>query len=319
MNRQPHRYLTALVLLSVSCGSPDKDAVHGDQPIAKPSMLLVEKVISGVVLGNPLKQPYGLAVGQGGRLYVTDAGNDRLVQFSGDFTPVRDYGGYGGEAGLLDRPGFLTIDNDLNLMVSDEGNRRVSRYDSRLNFVNELLFKDEQDPLKFGYPSGIAFTDYGEVWVADRDKDQIAVFSNVGNFDRLVGDYGYAGGSLSSPEKICRERSGNFIVCDAGNRRLMVYDAYGNFNRQIAVDRWEYPSAALVHADLVWVLDKATAELFCLDRRGEVVLRTGPGLPGNDIALKRPSDLAIMPSGELIIADTGNNRLLVCRIIYQNE
>lgn len=319
MNRRTHKYLIILVLLALSCGSPDKDALRDEKPVAIPGMLLVEKVISGEVLGKSVKQPYGLAVGLRGQLYVADAGNDRLIQFSSDLTAVRDYGGYGGEAGLLDRPSFLTFDNDLNLMVSDEGNRRISRYNSQLNFVDEILFEDKQDPLKFGYPSGIAFTDYGEVWVADRDKNQIAVFTNVGGFDRIVGDYGYAGGALSSPEKICRDRSGNFMVCDAGNSRLVKYDAYGNYLSQISEDGWEYPSAALVNADLVWVLDKATAEISCLDRRGEVVFRAGPGLPGNDIALKRPTDLTIMPSGQLIIADSGNNRILVCRIIYQDE
>ncbi|UCD63681.1 MAG: NHL repeat-containing protein [Candidatus Zixiibacteriota bacterium] len=290
-----------------------------DRTVKAPVMLLVEKEISGVVLNNRLRQPRGLAVTRTDKVFLTDAGNDRLVQFSGDLTPVRDFGGFGGQAGLLDRPTFITVDNDLNLMVSDENNRRVSRYNAGLNFVDDISFYDDEDPLKFGYPSGIAVTGYGEVWVADRDRNRIAVFSNVGRFDRFLGDYGYAGGQLSTPEKICRDRSGEFVVCDAGNSRLVIYDGYGNFVGELTYDGWEYPVAAAIGRDFIWVVDRAAGEISCLDPRDNLVLRSGPGLPGTDIALKQPSDIAVLSPEKLLIADTGNNRLLVCRIVYDEK
>ncbi len=235
--------LIVLLLLQAACTKPGKDLLQqvpsGPQPVA----LLVEKQISGKILNSNLRRPLGLAKDARGNVYLADSGNDRLVRFKADLTPDREIGGYGGQTGLLNRPSFLALDNSLNLMVSDEGNRRVSRYNSQLSFVDALSFYDEDDPLKFGYPSGIAFTDYGEVWVADRDNNQIAIFNNVGKFDRFLGDYGYSGGQLASPEKIARDERGNFIVCDAGNARVVTYDSYGNFAREIEARQRQLPDS----------------------------------------------------------------------------
>ena len=51
-------------------------------------------------------------------------------------------------------------------------------------------------------------------------------------FDRFVGEFGYAGGGLSSPSKIVIDRHGG-IWHDVGNRRIAVYDEYGNYNRAL--------------------------------------------------------------------------------------
>ncbi len=307
------------VFLATGCGPSKKVAHESSGPVRKPLALLVEKEISGTVLGHRLNAPFGLATDFSGDVFVADGGNNRLIRFKPDLIADREIGGYGGEGGLFDRPSFLAFDNGLNLMVSDEGNRRVARYNAQLNYVDELEFYDIDDPLKFGYPSGIAFTQYGEVWVADREKNQIAVYNNVGQFDRILGDYGYAGGQLSSPEKIARDRDGNFVVCDAGNGRLVIYDDYGNHVDDIRVAEFDYPVAVAIDNGCFWVLDGSSGVVFWLDHRGTVLLRAGPTLPGTTVGLKRPSDILALPDNRLLISDTDNDRLLLCRIIYEDE
>ncbi|UCG60630.1 MAG: NHL repeat-containing protein [Candidatus Zixiibacteriota bacterium] len=309
----------ALALVVLSCGRPDGSLTEITRPDRQPQLLLVDTVISGEILRNPLSKPHGLAADLKGNIYVVDAGNNRLVRFGTDLTPLRDYGGFGKEAGLLDRPSYLAFDNGLNLMVSDEGNRRVSRYNSQLNFVDELSFYDSEDPLKFGYPSGIAFTDYGEVWVADRDNNRVAIFSNVGKFDRFLGDVSYAGERLNTPEKIIRLESGEFVICDAGNQRLIIYDRYGNYSYKIDLSDFEFPKAVASHKGFLWVLDGVTGVVACLDLRGELLYQVGPTITGNEIAMKNPSDLIMLPPNRLLISDSGNNRILVCRIVYEEK
>jgi len=311
----------AILLLNLfSCGQPNKEVIS--QPsfaLPYPIVLVVDDVISGRVLNDLLSNPAGLAVDFEGRIYVVDAGNSRIVRLTSDLIPDREIGGHGVDAGLLDRPSFLTFDNGLNFMVSDEGNRRVSRYNSQLNFVDYLSFYDDEDPQKFGYPSGLAFSDYGEVWIADRDQNRIAVFSNVGKFDRFIGDFGYAGGQLADPEKIVRNADGDFIVCDAGSSRLVNYDRYGNFSKEIELEDLVYPSALELDDDKLWVLDGVGNQVVCIDEEGNWLAEAGPTIPGNNTSMKEPSDLLLLPSGRLLITDSGNNRILVCRIVYENK
>jgi len=308
-----------IVFLLSSCGQPPKPPLKVTDLSKAPVALLIQKEISGVILGKPLRHPFGLAVDARGVVYVSDAGNNRVIMFDSDLTPKQDIGGYGAQEGLFDRPSFLAVDHSLSLLVSDEGNRRICRYNSHLQFVEALAFYDDEDPLKFGYPSGVALTEYGEVWVADREKNRLVVYDNVGMFDRFIGDFGCSGGQLSSPEKIVKDDKSNFIVCDAGNGRLVVYDEYGNFLREVVDSTFEYPLAAVsVHKHL-WVLDGDAGKINYLDEGGSKLFETGPGIPGSNRPLKEPSDIALLSDGRLIIADSGNNRLLVCRVVYENR
>ena len=172
---------------------------------------------------------------------------------------------------------------------------------------------DEEDPLKYGEASSVATTDFGELWVVDWEQGKIAVFDNSGRFESFVGDFGYTGGQLNRPEKILSDNDG-FLVCDAGNSRLVQYDGYGNFSRQITNDLFQYPlAAARAGEDGWWVLDGETGQLFFLDSGWKSAFVTGPMLAGSNQPMKKPSDLVILSDGRLLISDSGNNRLLVCR------
>jgi DNA-binding beta-propeller fold protein YncE len=173
--------------------------------------------------------------------------------------------------------------------------------------------------LKFGYPAGVALTGYGEVWIADRDKNRVAVFDNFGSFDHFVGDFGYPGGQLLNPEKIIVDDRDNFIVCDAGNRRLVVYDQYGNFLREVLYESLVYPQAAVSNDALLWVLDKSSGVVHCFSAAGRHLFNAGPSLVGSSRELQEPTDLAVLRGNRLLLSDSGNNRLLVCRIIYDKS
>ncbi|MBU8934682.1 MAG: NHL repeat-containing protein [candidate division Zixibacteria bacterium] len=305
--------IVALGLLS--CGGAKRDQVIDEQAAVVPVALVVEQEIAGVVLGARLSRPFGLAIDGRGSLYCVDAGNHRIIQFHSDLTPVREIGGHGSAAGLLDGPTFAVIDNELNLLVTDEGNRRLARFDNRLTYAGDIAFYDSEDLLKFGYPSGAALTEFGELWIADRDQNRIAVFNHVGQFDRFVGDFGYSGDQVHSPEKIVVGRQGGFLVCDAGNSRLVVYDDYGNFVRSISSPELDYPIAVTIDGHGLWVVDGVVGRLFLFSHQGERKLMVGPQMSGTSIDLREPSDVAILPDGRIVVSDTGNDRLLVCRII----
>ena len=269
--------------------------------------------------GSDLASPRGLAVDRSGNWYLLDAGNSRLVRFATDLAPSKETGGFGSAPGFLDDPDFVTIDNDLNLLVSDVGNRRIARYNTRLEYADALGFYDDDDPLAFGEPTGVGVTGYGEVWVADFTNSRIAVFDNVGRFDRHVGGFGYRGGQLQEPGKIIRMPSERFLVCDAGNSRLVLYDQYGNYEREIKDREFDYPVAAALDHDVIWVLDAGRPAVTAIDRSGHVLFLVGPTVPGAGKAMSDPHDICVLPDNRLVISDTGNNRLLVCRIVRDSQ
>lgn len=317
------KLVLCLMPLLIGCGGgisrqvEQVQRIQNEQPSSKPLALLVDSEISGQVLGKSLRRPAGVAVDRFGVLYLIDAGNHRIIRFDNNLRPVSEIGGAGRDPGEFERPEFISIDNNLNLYVSDAGNKRVSRYDAKLNYVDEVRFADDSDPLKFGEPSGIGLTGYGELWLADRGNGRVALYDNQGRFDRFVGDFGYTGGQLDSPEKIVRDIDNSFLVCDGSNARVMIYDDYGNFSRAIRNEQFEYPVAISVGVGGYWLLDGISGKIFFISRSGELLLSTGPSISGTSLAIKRPSDIAVLPDDRLVISDSGNNRLLILTVIRE--
>jgi len=310
----------AAMLWAVSCGGGPGFPRPEESKVSAPVAVVVEREITGEILGVPLSGPRGLAVSDVGAVYCVDGGNNRIIYFRNDLTPIRDAGGAGSAAGLLDRPSYVAIDNRLNVFVSDEGNRRICRFNTELLFVDQVDFYDADDPLLFGDPGGVAVNRHGEMWISDRQRNQLAVYTSFGAFDRFIGRFGYQGGQVSSPEKILVDDQGQFVVCDAGNGRVVIYDQYGNHVRSLVGESFYYPVAAVpAPTGYWWVLDGDTGQLTFCDRDGQTIYVGGPTLPGEATPLRQPSDLVLLPDDRLLISDTGNNRLLVCKIIRDTE
>lgn len=320
MKSQGTQILSPLVcLILLSCGGSSNIRTKTETLPAAPIFLLVDKVISGELVGEKMSRPVGLAKNNNGDIIICDSGNHRLIKLDSEFNAKAEIGGPGTQAGLLSNPTFVTFDNNLNLLVTDEGNRRIVRYDYRLNYVDEIEFYNFDDPLAFGVGSGVATADYGETWVADAQNNQVAIFNNVGHFERFIGDFGYSGGQLRSPEKIILGSEGEFVVCDAGNSRLVIYDSYGNYDYEIKSDAFSYPVAVAEHGDNYWVVDQNASKIFQVDRRGNVLFMSQTTLIGNSVPLNQPSDILLLDDTHLMIADTGNDRVLVCRLIIDTD
>lgn len=315
MSRRIALILAVLLLPLVSCKK--KATIHEEysQSIkADEYFLIVEKVISGNILEIALSEPYGMAISRDGSIYVVDRGSNRLIRFNSELKAEKQIGGFGSGSENFNRPTFVTVDNNLNILVCDENNRRVARFDSRLNFVDEILFSDEEDPFKFGYPSGIAVTNYGETWIADRERNRLCLFNNVGKFSRFLGEFGSAEGQFENPEKITKSPNGSFYLCDAGHGRIVVFDEFGNFSKKLVFNQIEYPLSAAFDKGTMWVLDGAGSAVFLTDMKGAIIKKFGPMFPGDETAMKEPSDLILIDNDRMLISDSGNRRLLLCRI-----
>ena len=306
----------ALVLFTLVNCKKESRQEEISQSTVSPGMifLVVEKVVSGMFFEQVFSEPFGLAQSSDGSIFVVDKGTNRVIKFNSEFEPQSQTGGYGLGTETFNSPTYVTIDNALNIYVSDENNRRVARLDLRLNYVDDVKFADEEDPFLFGYPSGIGVTSYGELWIGDRDKNRLCLFNNVGKFDRFVGDFGSREGQLSQPEKIAADPANRFYVCDAGHRRILIYDEYGNFMRKIESGEFDYPMSLAVDKDFFWILDGGTSSVLLADKNGQILKHFGHILLGERNGLNGPSDIILLEDGRLLISDTANHRLLVCRI-----
>jgi DNA-binding beta-propeller fold protein YncE len=303
------------LLLSCAAGTVKQTSESIDSKL--PVAVVVQQEISGYILSQTLKQPAGLAVDKFGYLYLCDQGNNRIIKFDSNLIPLREAGGYGNEDGLFKRPVDIVVDDDNRVLVSDASNRRIQQLDTALYYRTQMRLEDSDDPLKFGTPSGLAVTHDGSLRIADNERNDLIFLTNNGVFEKLVGDLGYRGGQLSDPQGVAVDREDNVFVCDAGNGRVAVYDKYAEFQRAISPEGLIRPVSILIdHSNRLWILDQSTNQIFLCRPDGKLSTTQPIPIFGANPPIEKVHGLAFLKDGRLLITDTGNNRLLVCKLVF---
>lgn len=316
------RITGATLLLSLglfaACSHQQASHIKVDESPA-PAAIVVDTIIAGAVFGIALQNPTGMFLDGHGNIVVCDQNNHRVVRFTSKLVSDVETGGRGSAEGLFHDPVSGAADGPLYVRIVDKGNRRICRYDSRLQFVDQIPFSDLDDPLKFGAPQGAAVDKSGSVWVSDRDNNRVAVFSLIGQFDKFVGEFGTDGGGVQNPGKVVIDKDGSYYIVDTGNKRIAVYDEYGNFSHSIQDPELQEPSGLCVDSvKRVWVVDKTTSRVMLFSDKGRRLLVGEATLPGLTQKLNSPTDV-VVADGRVIISDSGNDRLVVCRLISSQE
>jgi DNA-binding beta-propeller fold protein YncE len=137
-------------------------------------------------------------------------------------------------------------------------------------------------------PVSDALDGSGNVWVTDWSDDRIAEFTSKGTFIGTYGVEGSGSGELHSPFGIAVNQStGNVYVSDPGNSRIDEFSSSGSFIRAFG-----------------WGVSNGEAALETCTSS----CRAGIGGAG-DGQLSGPVGVAIGSSGNVWVAEEGNNRI----------
>lgn len=249
-----------------------------------------------------LNSPTEIAVDGSGNLYIADSQNNRIrkVLTTGVISTVAGNGtaGFGGDGSValtasLNNPFGVTIDGSGNLYIADASNHRIRMV------TNGGIISTVAGDGTAGYngdgatattsnlysPGGVVVDGSGKLYIADTQNNRVRSVSISGIISTVAGNgtinYGGDGGlataaSLSNPFGLAIDGSGNLYIADQQNQRIRKVSTPGSITTVAGNGTYGF---------------------------------SGDGGVATGASLANAAGVAIDGSGNLYIADQGNNRV----------
>lgn len=253
-----------------------------------------------------LAHPNGLALDGSGNLFITDIGTHRLLKLDprGVLTGVAGTGegGFNGDGAAakarLFAPHDVAFDAAGNLLVADTYNHRIRRID-RKGMITTLCgdgggkYAGDNGPAlnaSLNNPQGIALGSDGTLFIADtynhvvrRVDPKGTMTTFAGTEAGLAGDGGPANrAQLSLPTAVAVGPDRSVYISDSGNNRIRLVKPDGTIETVLGSG----PGSGTAGAGFA-----------------------GDGGPVERARIFAPTDLELNASGDLILSDSGNNRV----------
>ena len=179
----------------------------------------------GTAWDENLVQLYGpraIAIDADGNLWVSDTGNERMIQFDPNGEPLDVYGGVGGEIGQFLEPVGLTIDAQGNFYVADTWNNRIQVFDKDFEPLRQIQVQawDSQSVVNKPY---IAVDSEGNIYVTDPEGFRIIKFASDGKVRAVWGLPGSNLSEMQLPTGISINAENEIFVADSGNNRVLIF------------------------------------------------------------------------------------------------
>jgi len=257
-----------------------------------------------------LRSPSGIALDGSGNLFIADQGHNRIrkVSASGIITTVAGNGndGFSGDGGpatsaTFNTPSGIAVDAFGDLFIADTGNERVRKVSAggivtTVAGTPNYRFSGDGGPATSAWlwgPYGVAVDSSGNLFIADTNNRRIRKVTPGGIITTVAGngETGFSGdggpataASLGNPSAVALDGSGNVFIADADNLRVRKVSANGI---------------------ITTVAGNGTAGF------------SGDGGPATKAQFQRGAfylwnffgGIAVDRSGNLFIADTGNQRV----------
>ncbi|HKG47000.1 MAG TPA: hypothetical protein VKB02_09745 [Pyrinomonadaceae bacterium] len=287
--------------------------------------------------GSPLglSDPFGIAAGIDGSIYITDAGDhNRIQKIDPDGNVSRIAGGVEGygdgveDKALFNTPSGLAVLPNGDLVVADTTNNRIRQIPLRgetSTIAGDGTAGYADGPAKtakFNGPIGVAVDARGNIYVADSYNDRIRLISQDGQVSTVTGQGtpGYADGDrntalFDTPSGVVVAPDGSVIVADTGNDRLRRISPEGNVTTLPVTELSSPIGLAVTHDNVLYVteLHRSRVVQIIPDGSAHVIAGNNPGFAdGSDEArFNQPTGIAIAPSEDgppkLYVADSGNH------------
>ncbi|MBI1313744.1 hypothetical protein GC176_20830 [bacterium] len=263
-----------------------------------------------VATKTPVGEPYGIAKGPDGCLYICEIANHvvrKLDESTGNLTLVAGNGmkGYSGDGGpateaQLNEPYEVRFDKAGNIYFVEMQNNLVRKVDAKTGIISTVAgtgkqgFSGDGGPAikaTFNRPHSITLDHDGHLYICDIGNHRVRV---VDLETGIVSTFGGTGERQSTPDG------------------APIADTPLNGPRALDFDGKHSLYLALREGNEVYRIDLKSKTLHHLAGTGKKGF-SGNGGPAKHATLSGPKGIAIAPNGDVYLADTESHTIRVIR------
>ncbi len=265
----------------------------------------------GVAVHAELNAPTGVALDLTSNLYIADSGNNKVRKVVHPTTlnqdiistaagnGTRGFAGDGGSAvaAELNTPTGIAVDGAGDLFIADTGNNRIREVVASTGHIKTFAGNGrcgKSAPLGNGgsatsaslcSPTGVALDTSGNVYISDSGHSEVRVVNTSGVIMDFAGNgsYGYSGdggqatkAQLGIPSGVVADSAHDVFIADSADTVVRKVNSAGVITTFAGTGKFGY---------------------------------SGDGGPATKAKLQVPTGVGVDTFGDVIIADTFNNRL----------
>src|SRR5271157_109928 len=189
-------------------------------------------VTKGAAPGGTFNEPWGVAVGADGNVFVADTWNHRIQEFTSDGKFIRMWGtGPGLGPQSFYGPRSVVVDGAGRVLVADTGNKRIVIFDANGNYLGEFGSVGSQ-PGELDEPVGLALGGDGRLYVTDTWNQRVQVFAPDASGLKYTSEAtwtvtGWVGQSSENKPFIAVGSAGEVFVSDPEACRVIEFNPQG--------------------------------------------------------------------------------------------
>ena len=205
----------------------------------------------------------------------------------------------------------IAVNTEGQIVVTDVVGNCVYVFDKDGNCLRKI--GDEGcNTEEFSFPEGISFLNDNEVLIADLNGNRIQRLNiQTGTLVKSFGKQGKEKGEFANPTDVTVDDEERIVVTEWGNGRIQVMSKEGEsiftFGDK-GPEELLWPTCCIFYKNMFLVSDGGNRCIKAFDQSGTFLYKFGKGR-NQDGQLNRPRGLLVDNSENLLVCDSGNNRV----------